>query len=73
MTLSLRTVACGAIRPGGNGLAHVTAHQARMHPQSTGGPVLRLHSCRALSPESQRQSTRTSAICHPRACHRPQT
>ena len=73
MSLSLGTVACGALRPGGNGLAHVTARQARMHPQSTGGPVLRSHSCVALSPGPQRQSTRTSAACHPGAWHRPQT
>jgi len=73
MSLSLWTMACGAIGPRSQSLAHVAAYQARMHPQSTGDPVLRLHSCRALSPESRRQSNRTPTACHQRACLPPPT
>jgi len=53
MSLSLRTVACSSIplkqSPG------ATARQRRewMHPQSTDGRTLRLHSCRALSSQPQ--------------------
>ncbi len=48
MSFSLGTLACGVIRPR-KGLPQRSG-QARMHPQSKGDPVLRLHSCRALSP-----------------------
>ena len=41
--------ACRSIRKAKD-LARVAARQVRMHPQSEGGPVLGLHSCRALSP-----------------------
>jgi hypothetical protein len=34
-----------------------------MHPQSTDGSVLGLHSCRALSPEACREAWATAAGC----------
>ena len=48
-SFSLGTVACEVI-PKTEGLADAKVRQARMHPQSTGGPVLGLRSRRALSP-----------------------
>ena len=45
------TPACRAIL-GSRDLAHVAVRQARMHPQSEGGPVLGLHSCTAPIPRA---------------------
>src|ERR1035438_10106238 len=47
MSFSLWTLACGVI-PQIKGLPQTWSRQARMHPQSKGDAVLRLHSCRAL-------------------------
>jgi hypothetical protein len=52
-----------AVIPCGEGLAPVGARQARMHPQSEGGPVLRLHSCRALSPVPRQQPAGKLSRC----------
>ena len=49
MSFSLWTLACEVI-PQPKGLPQTWSGQAWMHPQSKGGPVLGLHSCRALSP-----------------------
>jgi len=49
MSFSLWALACEAI-PQLKGLPQTRSGQAWMHPQSKGGPVLGLHSCRALSP-----------------------
>jgi len=46
------------------GLARANAHQARMHPQSKDGSVLRLRSCRALSPAPPEQPERARWVCH---------
>ena len=37
---------------------------ARMHPQSKGGPVLGLHSCRALSPGPRPEPEPAGGQCH---------
>jgi len=63
MSFSLWALACRAI-PKTKSLAHINVRQARMHPQSKGGPVLRLHSCRALSPVPQPQHEQTRLSCH---------
>jgi hypothetical protein len=56
------TSVCGAILTRA-GLAHVGVRQARMHPQSEGGSVLGLHSCRALSPGPRPQSAGKPGRC----------
>lgn len=63
MSFSLWTMACEVI-PKAEGLADARVRQARMHPQSTGGPVLRLRSRRALSPVPQGQVARRGFSCH---------
>jgi hypothetical protein len=63
MSFSLGTMACGII-PIEEGLADARVRQARMHPQSTGGPVLRLRSRRALSPVPQHQCEPTPSSGH---------
>ena len=61
MSFSLWAMACGVIS---KGLADTRVRQARMHPQSTGGPVLRLRSRRALSPVPLKQFELTGSACH---------
>jgi len=63
MSFSLWAMACGVI-PKAKGLAHKTVRQARMHPQSTGGPVLRLRSRRAVSPVPQQPHEGRQRACH---------
>jgi hypothetical protein len=63
MSFSLWALACRVI-PKRKSLAHVSVRQARMHPQSKGGSVLRLRSRRALSPAPPRQHETTLLACH---------
>ena len=63
MSFLLGTMACGVI-PKTEGLADARVRQARMHPQSTDGPVLRLRSRRALSPVPRTQFEPTGFPCH---------
>jgi hypothetical protein len=63
MSFSLCTVSDGLI-PKGEGLADTKVRQARMHPPSTGGPVLRLRSRRALSPVPPEQCGPVDLSCH---------
>ena len=63
MSFSLWTLACGVI-PQIKGLPQTWSRQARMHPQSKGGPVLGLHSCRALSPVPRPEHEGASPTCH---------
>src|ERR1051326_4588950 len=54
MSFSLWTMACEG-HPWGMAWPKRSVWARRMHPQSTGESVLRLHSCRALSPDSHCQ------------------
>jgi hypothetical protein len=63
LSFSLWTLACGVILPR-KGLPQTGSGQAWMHPQSKGGPVLRLHSCRALSPGPRPEHAERSGTCH---------
>jgi hypothetical protein len=71
MSFSLWAMACGVI-PKAEGLADARVRQARMHPQSTGGPVLRLRSRRALSPVPPDQFEPTDSSCHFKTQPRPE-
>jgi len=63
MSFSLWALACVIIlQP--KGLPQTLSGQARMHPQSKGGPVLGLHSCRALSPVPHQEHGEASRTCH---------
>ena len=63
MSLSLWTLACGVtLQP--KGLPQTLSGQAWMRPQSKGGPVLGLHSCRALSPVPRQEHEGASGPCH---------
>ena len=63
MSFSLLALACGVIlQP--KGLPQTQSGQAWMRPQSKGGPVLGLHSCRALSPVPRQKHDGTSRTCH---------
>src|SRR6266498_4251551 len=55
MSFSLWTMACEGIGIGKSG-SRLRHRAGRMHPQSTDGSVLGLHSCRALSPKPQGQT-----------------
>ena len=63
MSFSLWAMACGVL-PKAEGLADARVRQARMHPQSTGGPVLGLRSRRALSPVPREQCEPTGFSGH---------
>jgi hypothetical protein len=63
MSFSLWALACEGILPA-KGLPQPQSGQARMHPQSKGDPVLRLHSCRALSPVPRPEHGGASWTCH---------
>ena len=63
MSFSLWALACEVILQT-KGLPQALSGQARMHPQSKGGPVLGLHSCRALSPVPHPEHAGTSRTCH---------
>jgi hypothetical protein len=63
MSLSLWALACGVIRES-KGLPQTLSGQAWMRPQSKGGPVLGLHSCRALSPVPRPEHERAKGPCH---------
>ena len=64
LSFSLWALACAAIlQP--KGLPQPRSGQAWMPPQSKGGPVLGLHSCRALSPAPRPQCERARGDCHP--------
>ena len=63
MSFSLWTLACEAILPA-KGLPQTWSGQARIHPQSKGGPVLGLHSCRTLSPVPHPEHGGASRTCH---------
>jgi hypothetical protein len=63
MSFSLWALACRVI-PQPKGLPQTQSGQARMHPQSKGDPVLRLHSCRALSPVPRPEHEGASPTCH---------
>ena len=66
MSLSLWALACEVIlQP--KGLPQMLSGQAWMRPQSKGGPVLGLHSCRALSPVPRQQHGGLSRNCHPQS------
>ena len=62
-SFSLWALACAVI-PKTKGPESAHAPQARMHSQSKGGPVLRLHSCRALSPVPQPEHEGKQSACH---------
>jgi hypothetical protein len=63
MSLSLWALACAVIlQP--KGLPQRLSGQAWMRPQSKGGPVLRLHSCRALSPAPRPEHEGANGPCH---------
>lgn len=63
MSFSLWALACTVI-PKKKGPESAHARQARTHPQSKGDPVLRLHSCRALSPVPQPEHEGKQSACH---------
>ena len=63
LSFSLWTVA-GALIPKTKDLAHAGVRQVWMHPPSTGGPVLRLRSRRALSPAPLQEHETTPLACH---------
>ena len=63
MSFSLWALACGASQQP-KGLPQTLLGQAWMHPQSKGDPVLRLHSCRALSPVPRPEHEAARRICH---------
>jgi hypothetical protein len=62
MSFPLWTLACGVV-PKIKSLAHIEIRQARMHPQSKDGSVLRLRSRRALSPAPSQQHERALWTC----------
>jgi hypothetical protein len=62
MSFSLWPLACG-VTPKTKSLAHSKVRQARMHPQSKDGSVLRLRSRRALSPAPSQQPERALRTC----------
>ena len=63
MSFSLWPLACRVILEA-KGLPQTLSGQARMHTQSKDGPVLRLHSCRALSPVPRQEDGEASRTCH---------
>jgi hypothetical protein len=63
MSFSLWALACGVIlQP--KGLPQTRSGQAWMRPQSKDGPVLGLHSCRALSPRPRPEHAGLGQTCH---------
>jgi len=65
MSFSLWALACeGILQP--RGLPQTLSGQAWMHPQSKGGPVLGLHSSRALSPVPRPEHGGRGKACHGR-------
>ena len=63
MSFSLWALACRVILQK-KGPRRSRSVQARMHPQSKGGPVLGLHSCRALSPAPRQEHAGSNPNCH---------
>ncbi len=63
MSFSLWALACEGILEK-EGLPQALSGQAWMHPQSKGDPVLRLHSCRALSPVPRQEREGARRVCH---------
>ena len=63
MSLTLWALACGIILQS-KGLPQTLSGQAWMRPQSKGGPVLGLHSCRALSPGPRPEHAGANRTCH---------